>query len=108
MKIVIGTITGLLLAGLYCAQPVQAQGWPGYQSNQPYGYQTQPYGYQSAPYRERREGSGSSMDERCVRLHRETQDLRVRMDREWNPIDRARIEGRLHETREREARAGCR
>jgi hypothetical protein len=30
------------------------------------------------------------------------------MDREWNPLERSRTEGRLREVQEQEARAGCR
>src|SRR5215213_10786922 len=67
---------------------------PGYNAPSPY----------AAPrYVEpRREpGYGSEMRERCVGLHREAQMLRHRLDREWNPMERARTEGRLREVRER-------
>jgi hypothetical protein len=60
-------------------------------------------------YGERREqGYGGEGRERCGGLHREAEDLRVRMDREWNPLERTRTEGRLREVQEQEARAGCR
>jgi hypothetical protein len=67
-------------------------------------------------YGERREGDrrygeqgyGGEGRERCGGLHREAEDLRVRMDREWNPLERSRTEGRLREVQEQEARAGCR
>ena len=67
-------------------------------------------------YGERREGDrrygeqgyGGDGRERCGGLHREAEDLRARMDREWNPLERSRTEGRLREVQEQEARAGCR
>jgi hypothetical protein len=60
-------------------------------------------------YGERREtGYGGEMRERCVGLHREAEELRGRMDREWNPIERSRTEGRLREVQEQEVRTGCR
>ena len=67
-------------------------------------------------YGERREGDrrygeqgyGGEGRERCGGLHREAEDLRARMDREWNPLERSRTEGRLREVQEQEARAGCR
>jgi len=43
-----------------------------------------------------------------IGLHREARDLRIRLDREWNPAERMRTEGRLREVQDREARAGCR
>ena len=52
--------------------------------------------------------SGSDIRERCVGLHREARDLRIRLDREWNPVERMRTEGWLREVQDREARAGCR
>ena len=52
--------------------------------------------------------SATKRPERCVGLHREARDLRIRLDREWNPAERMRTEGRLREVQEREARAGCR
>jgi hypothetical protein len=54
------------------------------------------------------QGYGGEGRERCGGLHREAEDLRVRMDREWNPLERSRTEGRLREVQEQEARAGCR
>jgi hypothetical protein len=65
-------------------------------------------------YGERREGDrreqgyGGEGRERCGGLHRESEELRVRMDREWNPLERSRTESRLREVQEQEARAGCR
>ena len=62
-------------------------------------------------YGERRygeQGYGGEGRERCGGLHREAEELRVRMDREWNPLERNRTEGRLREVQEQEARAGCR
>ena len=44
------------------------------------------------------------MRERCIGLHREAEHLRGRMEREWNPVERARTEGRLRELREQEER----
>src|SRR3977135_538952 len=54
------------------------------------------------------QGYGGEGRERCGGLHREAEDLRVRMDREWNPLERSRTVGRLREGQEQEARAGCR
>jgi hypothetical protein len=104
MKTVIGALAGLLLAGIAWSVPAQAQGWPGYNN-----YTTQaPYAaprYDEPRYRERRElGSGSEMRERCIGLHREAEGLRHRLDREWNPLERARTEGRLREVREQAER----
>jgi hypothetical protein len=59
-------------------------------------------------YGERREGYGGDTRERCGGLHREAEELRIRMDREFNPAERMRTEGRLREVHEQEARAGCR
>lgn len=42
--------------------------------------------------------------ERCENLRREAQELRVRIEREWNPLDRARLESRLRELRAEEER----
>src|SRR3982074_2719717 len=67
-------------------------------------------------YGERREGDrrygeqgygGGGARQRGGGLHREAEALRVRMDREWNPLERSRTEGRLREVQEQEARAGC-
>jgi hypothetical protein len=107
MKLFIGALAGLLgVAGVFAAQPAQAQGWQ---------YQTQPYAAPTQPYVERRddrrEGGpryGSDVRERCIGLHREAESLRIRMDREWNPMERARTEGRLRGVQNEEARAGCR
>src|SRR5437773_343288 len=58
------------------------------------------------PVMERRYGEDTR--ERCYGLRREADELRVRMDREFNPMERARTEGRLREVREQEERMGCR
>jgi hypothetical protein len=104
MKLAVGALSSLLIAGLYCAQPAQAQGWPqGSYQNAP----AQPYG--ASRYGEGREGYGSSsMNERCFGLHREAEHLRARMNDAWNPIEQGRMEGRLRELREREYHEGCR
>ena len=49
-------------------------------------------------------GYGSERGERCGGLRREAEDLRVRLDREFNPLERARIEGQLREVHEQEER----
>jgi hypothetical protein len=56
----------------------------------------------------REQGYGGEGRERCGGLHRDAEELRVRMDREWNPLERSRTESRLREVQEQEARAGCR
>jgi hypothetical protein len=57
---------------------------------------------------ERREGGqGYGSDrggDRCQGVRREAEELRERLQREFNPIERARIEGRLREVREQEER----
>jgi hypothetical protein len=98
MKTGIGVLAGVLLAGMAWMQPAQAQGtWPGYTTPQ-----TVPAPRYGEPRRE--PGSGSEMRERCIGLHREAEQMRHRLDREWNPIERARTEGRLRELREQEER----
>src|SRR5437764_5127121 len=57
-------------------------------------------------YGERR--SGEDTRERCFGLRRESEELRVRLEREFNPMERMRTEGRLREVREQEERTGCR
>jgi len=42
--------------------------------------------------------------EHCHELHERAEDLRIRLEREFNPIERGRLEGRLHEVREQEER----
>jgi hypothetical protein len=59
-----------------------------------------PYGAPRAYGEERRE--------RCGELYREAERLRARLDREWNPLDRSRIEGRLREAHAEQERARCR
>jgi len=68
------------------------------------GYEERRYG--EPGYGERRYGEDTR--ERCYGLRREADELRVRLDREFNPMERARTEGRLHEVREQEERMGCR
>ena len=106
MKIAIAALATLLVAGVCAAQPAQAQGW-----SQPYGYQTAPAQPYAPRYGERRNEEpryGSDVRERCIGLHREARDLRIRLDREWNPVERVRTEGRLRRVQDQEARAGCR
>jgi hypothetical protein len=58
-------------------------------------------------YGERRAGEpgvGSDRDERCRGVHHEMEELTGRLDREWNPIERARTEERLRQVREQEER----
>lgn len=73
----------------------ERRGEPGYERR-----------YGESGYGERRYGDEAR--ERCFGLRREADDLRARMDREFNPMERARTEGRLREVREEEARTGCR
>jgi hypothetical protein len=40
----------------------------------------------------------------CHEMHERTEALRAQHDREANPVERARLEGRLHELREQEDR----
>ena len=51
-----------------------------------------------------REGYGSDFRERCAGVHHEAEELRHRLEREGDPADRARIEGRLRELHEQEER----
>ena len=51
---------------------------------------------------------GEERRERCAELFREAERLRARLDREWNPLDRGRIEGRLNEVHAEQERARCR
>ena len=60
---------------------------------------------QAAPgprYGER--GYGSEAGERCGGLRHEARELRARLDREWNPVERARTELRLRNIQEQEER----
>ena len=47
---------------------------------------------------------GEEARERCLRLHRQAERLRDRMAATYDPYERGRIEGRLHEVREQEER----
>jgi hypothetical protein len=67
------------------------------------GYEERRYG--EPGYGERRHGE--EVRERCFGLRRESDELRSRMEREFNPMERARTEGRLHEVRDQEERMGC-
>jgi hypothetical protein len=49
-----------------------------------------------------REGYGSDRREGCGGLHRESEELRARLDREFNPLERTRLEGQLRGIREQE------
>ena len=51
---------------------------------------------------------GEERRERCGELYGEAERLRARLDREWNPLDRGRIEGRLREVHDEQERARCR
>ena len=51
---------------------------------------------------------GGEMRERCGELFRDAERLRGRLDREWNPLERSRIEGRLHEVQAQQERDRCR
>ena len=58
-------------------------------------------------YGERRAGEpgvGSDRGEQCRGLRHEAEELRGRLEREFNPIERARTEGRLREVRAQEER----
>jgi hypothetical protein len=42
--------------------------------------------------------------DRCDGLHHEARELRERVEREWNPLERSRLEGHLNEVRLQEDR----
>jgi len=79
--------------GAILAEPGYAQPRYGAPRAEPPGY-----GYGS----ERR--SGNEGWERCRGLQREAEQLRAQLDREWNPLERARTEGRLREVHEQQER----
>ena len=58
----------------------------------------------AAPFGPREPGYGSDWRERCGGLHRESEELRAHLDREFNPLERARIEDHLREVHEQEER----
>jgi hypothetical protein len=60
----------------------------------------------SGPAGPRAQGPGPQVADRCGGLHREAEDLRGRLDHEFNPIERAHIEGRLREIHEQEEHCG--
>lgn len=63
----------------------------------------EPRGYgQREGYGER--GYGREARERCFELRREAEHLRERLSRTYEPYERGRIEGRLHEVRREEER----
>jgi len=65
------------------------------------------YGAPVPAYGERRtgtEGYGSEGWERCRGLRQQADALRGRLDREWNPLDRGRIESHLREIHEQQER----
>jgi|tagenome__1003787_1003787.scaffolds.fasta_scaffold19153931_1 hypothetical protein len=103
MNKIIAVSAGVLLAGMAWLPAAHAQGtWPGYAAP---SYTTPaPAPRYVEPRRERELGYGSEMHARCGELHREAEMLRHRLDREWNPMERARTEGRLREVRERAER----
>jgi hypothetical protein len=60
---------------------------------------------QAPGYGERHEGEGYGADRgACQGVHHEAEELRGRLEREFNPIERARIEGRLREVQQQEER----
>ena len=93
MKVVIGTFAAVLLLGAYAVRPAQAQGW----GDGPRG-----------DWRGDEPRYGSDVRGHCIGLHREAGDLRLRLNRELNPVERMRIEGRLREVHEQQSLAGCR
>ena len=52
----------------------------------------------------REPGYGSDRVDRCAGLHRESEELRAHIDREFNPLERTRMEGHLRELHEQEER----
>ena len=53
------------------------------------------------PYGEPPAGWQRARWERCHEWHERAEDIRVRLEREFNPVERGRLEGRLEEMRER-------
>ena len=101
----IGNQGGVLACNFPGGAPVYGQVLP-----EP-GYRAQPYGappaYGERAYGERRygeQGYGPEHWERCRGLRREAEELRARLDREWDPVERQRTEYRLREVREQEER----
>lgn len=90
---------------LQCTYPggAQARGQAVPEPGPGPGYGAPRYGEQPPGYGNR-EGYGSDRAERCRRLHYEAEELRARLDREWNPLERARTEGRLQQVREQQER----
>ena len=147
MKIVSGVLAAVVLAGLGCSLPAQAQGLPqGSYLNSCSGARMEgdtlvarcrttdgreersalagvnrcvgDIGNSNGSLRcnfggragaaagpgPREPGYGSERGERCGGLRREAEELRVRLDREFNPLERARIESHLRDVHEQEER----
>src|ERR1700719_4588799 len=127
MKIYLAALAGLLLAGMAWSQPAAAQGLPQGSYLRSCGGAMMQGDTLVASCRRadgREERTSLADVRRCVGdignqnghlscsygggRHRESEELRGRMDREWNPLERSRTESRLREVQEQEARAGCR
>jgi hypothetical protein len=89
---------GGALRGQVMAEPGRGPGpgpgpGPGYGAQPGYGatpsYGAPPPGWERARW------------ERCHELHERAEDARMRLEREYNPVERGRLEGRLQEMRER-------
>ena len=52
----------------------------------------------------REPGYGSERGDRCAGLHRESEALHASIEHEFNPLERARMEGHLRELHEQEER----
>ena len=88
-----GTANGGQLVGQVTAPPPRTGGPMPPPPDARYGGGAAPGGYGYAAGRERCEG-----------LRRESSELRSRLEREWNPAERARTEERLREVHEQEER----
>jgi hypothetical protein len=77
-------------------------GGPGFGGPR-YGEEPRGYGPREG-YGDRR--YGEERRERCFELRREAENLRDRLYRTYDAYERGRLEGRLHEIREREERCG--
>ncbi len=86
---------GAQVRGLVVGEPGRPPGPP---PGPPPGYGAPP------PYGGPPPGYAAQRWERCRGLHREAEELRARLDREWNPRDRARLEERLREVHRQERR----
>jgi hypothetical protein len=97
--------------GTVLATPGRAAPPPGYApprpAEQPPGYREGERRFGEPGHGERRYGQpgyASEGRERCFEWHRAAEGLRERLRETYNPIERARIEGRLREVREQEER----